>query len=146
MECAVQWLFSASANPLERRFWCYLSFAILNQSGWSRLLDWHNRLNKTVVSFYSSLAAGSVLLFAASLFIENADIPAEKNKGAEHGFVFSFCRAWTSCSVSSPVQRCRLFWTFELLQFIVPAVNTVTLLLLAHRSLEKSFGWWSQLR
>jgi hypothetical protein len=42
-----------------------------------------------------------VLLFAASLFIENADIPAENNKGAEHGFVFSFCWAWTSCSVSS---------------------------------------------
>jgi hypothetical protein len=58
-------------------------------------------LNKTVAIFYSSLTVGSVLLFAASLFIENADIPAEKNKGAEHGFVFFFCWAWTSCSVSS---------------------------------------------
>ncbi len=53
------------------------------------------------MSFYSSLAAGSVLLFAASLFIENVDIPAEKKKGADHEFVFSFCRAWTSYSVSS---------------------------------------------
>lgn len=146
MECAVQWLFSASANPLERRFWCYLSFASLNQSGWSRLLDWHNRLNKTVVSFYSSLAAGSVLLFAASSFIENADIPAEKNKGAEHGFVFSFCRAWTSCSVSSPVQRCRLFWTIEIVAIHCASSKYCHTLTTGTEEFGEELGWWSQLR